>query len=174
VSAWLGRCSPWRREPLAVGIFEELIEAQGFVFEDTDKDDGPEGYVLRRRGKGQWAVRIYVHAASGAEIELKRAFWQGELHEACTVNSRNAGGRAALVKLAGEFSPYLTERIAQAEKECAQTDRLVRVLVLDFDINVTSEWLEIDARPREPLCTGHVERVLWRWLWCAKRLTGDE
>ena len=48
--AWLALRLPWKQDPLALGVFEQLIEAQGFVFEDTDKGDGVEGYLLRKQG----------------------------------------------------------------------------------------------------------------------------
>ena len=170
--AWLALRSPWTRDPFEIGAFEELIEAQGFVFEDTDEDDGVEGYVLREQGEGRWAKRFYVNPQTGGEIELTRSIRGSQVGNACTVRSLNAGGREALVRLAGEFSPYLTRRIAMAEDESVRTGRWVRVTAPDFDISVRTDWLTIDSRPGEYVGAGIVARSTQRLFWRLSRLAG--
>jgi len=170
--AWLGLRRPWKHDPLAVGAFEQLIEAQGFLFEDTDKGDGLEGYALRRQGRGQWAERIYVDPSTGAQTELTRGFWHGRLQNSCTVTSRNAGGREALVRVAGEFSPYLSRRIARAEEQYARTGIWVRVTAPDFDIAVTPDSLSIDSRPAEQVGPIPVVRPVVYLFWRLSRLAG--
>ena len=117
------------------------------------------------RGQGRWAERIYVHPETGGEIELTRNLWQDTPSLACTVRSLNAEGRAALVRVAGEFSPYLTARIAEAEQEYRRTGTWVRVTAPDFDISVTTDWLTLDSRPGEYAGMGagrSIERLFWR------------
>jgi hypothetical protein len=167
--AWLGLRSPWTRDPFAIGAFEELIEAQGFVFEDTNEEDGLDGYVVREQGGGRWAERLYVHPETGAEIRLKRSIRGGDVGGACTVTSLNAGGREALVRVAEEFSPYLTRRIAEAAEESERIGQWVRVTAPDFDISVKPDWLSIDSRPGEYTGPGIVGRSIERLFW---RLSG--
>ncbi len=169
VLVWLAVRLSWRHDPLQIGVYERLLEAQGYVWEDSGADDGIEGYVLRSRGKGRWAERLYVHPENGGEIELTRNLWQSTPGMCCTVKSRNAEGRRALVRVAGEFSPWLTKRIAEAETQYERTGVWVRVMAPDFDLSVTTHSLTLDSYPGEYTGMG-VGRVIVRVFWKLRRL----
>ena len=171
VLLWLGFRLPWQHDPLRLGVYEDLIEAQGYGFDAAAAEDGIEGYAVRARDEGQWLERIYVHPETGGEIRLTRSLRQNAPGLACTVRSLNAEGRAALVRAAGEFSPYLTARIAEAEQEYRRTEIWVRVTAPDFDISVTTDSLTLDSRPGEYTGMG-IGRVIERFFWRLSRLSG--
>jgi hypothetical protein len=172
--AWRGCRSPWDRDPLSIGAFEDVLAGLGFVYEDTDLSDGLDGYVLRRRGGGQWAQRDYEHPDTGALIRLRRGYAHGALQASCTVRSLNDEGRAALHELAGAFSPHLERRILAAEQELPHSPTWVRVTALEFDVSVTRTSLTIDARSRELVGLGALERGTNNLLWRIGGLFGDD
>lgn len=171
VLLWLAVRLPWRHDPLQVGVYERLIEGQGYVWRDVGAGGGVQGYAVRTRNQGRWAERIYVHPGTGGELMLKRNLRGDAPGHACTVRSLNEEGRAALVRVAAEFSPWLAKRIAEAEGQSRSTGRWVRVVAPDFDLSVTADDLTIDSRPGEYTGMG-AGRLIERAFWKLSRLFG--
>jgi hypothetical protein len=174
ILAWLAFRSPWRHDPLQVGVWETLIAAEGFTFTDTDPDDGLPGYVLVERGKGRFARRDYVHPLTGARLELRRGYWRGALRDNCTVSARDAAGTDALLRVLERFGPLLRRRCEEARARAVRLGVWQRVNVPDFSCHCHPDTLTVYVGTGETYFGPHFERLLARLAWRVRRLTGRD